>query len=287
LLANLVAEGFFDRFDKVLFVGASMGGFGALNYASVVPGATVLAFSPQTTMNREIAPFETRFKYRVNRTDWVAPEHLDAAKAVPDLGPVFLVYDPHVPEDKAHAARLQADNVIPIKTPHTTHEAIRVIILCEAIFPLIEGVMEEGRVVPEFWRIFRNRRGVRKWCRGLLENLSPYHHPKRCLAAARSIEAAKGMAVARQLRRKAEQQLRGETDLPEAPAIVERPEHMDATRGQMAAMTMVGGRSFLFGALGGLLRAAIGARKPLYSQSWRRSRTPQDWRGVQCYLLTP
>ena len=45
LLANLVAEGFFDRFDKVLFVGASMGGFGALNYASVVPGATVLAFS--------------------------------------------------------------------------------------------------------------------------------------------------------------------------------------------------------------------------------------------------
>jgi esterase/lipase len=94
LLANLVSEGFFDRFDKVLFVGASMGGFGALNYASVVSGATVLAFSPQTTMNREIAPFETRFKYRVNRTDWVAPEHLDAAKAVPDLGPVFLVYDP-------------------------------------------------------------------------------------------------------------------------------------------------------------------------------------------------
>jgi len=52
LLANLVSEGFFDRFEKVLFLGASMGGFGALNYASVVPGATVLAFSPQTTMNR-------------------------------------------------------------------------------------------------------------------------------------------------------------------------------------------------------------------------------------------
>jgi len=244
LLADLVGEGFFDRFEKVLFVGASMGGFGALNYASVVPGATVLAFSPQTTMNREIAPFETRFKYRVNRTDWVAPKNLDAAKAVADLGPVFLVYDPHVPEDKAHATRLQANNVIQIKTPHTTHEAIRVIILCGAIFPLIEGIMEEGRVVPEFWRVFRQRRTVRKWCRGILENLSPYHHPKRSLAAALSIEGSKGMGAARQLRREAQKQLRGETDLLEAPEIVERPEYLDATRGQMAAMTMVGGDYF-------------------------------------------
>ena len=73
-------EGFFERFDQVVFAGASMGGFGALVFSSVAPGSTVIAFNPQTTLDERIVPWETRYRYgRVQ--NWDLPFG-DAADAV-------------------------------------------------------------------------------------------------------------------------------------------------------------------------------------------------------------
>ncbi len=184
LIKGLVRNGFFAEFDHILFVGASMGAFGALNFAPLVDGARVLAFSPQSTMNATIAPFEARFPWAVRNSDWKTPQYLDAAAAVPYLAGATVAFDPYVEEDRLHAMRLQADTVDLIKLPHTTHEAVRVVMKSGAVEQMIEDCMFNGRVGPAFWRKYRNRRSVRKWGRSLMSAVQAGGQPKRILWAA-------------------------------------------------------------------------------------------------------
>lgn len=168
LLQALEERGFFRRFRRVVLTGASMGGFAALNFAPLVPEARVLAFSPQSTMNRVIAPFEERFPFAVRKSNWEAAPFLDATAAVPHIRRAVVLYDPFVPEDRAHAARLAGPNVQFLRAPFTTHEAVRVV-LKSGTFPiLIDTLLQRDEVGPEFWAAFRARRGVTKWQRALL-----------------------------------------------------------------------------------------------------------------------
>jgi hypothetical protein len=168
LLRGLEERGFFRRFRRVVLTGASMGGFAALNFAPLIPEARVLAFSPQSTMNKGIAPFEQRFPYAVKRSNWEGMPFLDAAAAVPYIRHAVVVYDPFVPEDRAHAARLAGPNVQRLRVPFGTHEAIRVV-LKSGTFPLlIDRLVETDEIGPAFWAAYRARRGVPKWQRALL-----------------------------------------------------------------------------------------------------------------------
>lgn len=168
LLRGLEERGFFRRFRRVVLTGASMGGFAALNFAPLIPEARVLAFSPQSTMNKVIAPYEARFPFAVKRSNWEGMPFLDAAAAVPYIRRAVVVYDPMVPEDRAHAARLAGPNVQVLRLPFATHEAIRVV-LKSATFPLlIDALVNGDGAGPEFWQAYRARRSVPKWQRALL-----------------------------------------------------------------------------------------------------------------------
>ena len=168
LLQGLEDRGFFRRFRRVVLTGASMGGFAALNFAPLIPEARVLAFSPQSTMSKVIAPFEERFPFAVRKSNWEAAPFLDAAAAMPYIRRAVVLYDPFVPEDRAHAARLAGPNVQLLRAPFTTHEAIRVV-LKSGTFPLlIDTLLQRDEVGPEFWAAFRARRGVTKWQRAVL-----------------------------------------------------------------------------------------------------------------------
>ena len=184
LLRGLEERGFFRRFRRVVLTGASMGGFAALNFAPLIPEARVLAFSPQTTMNKAIAPYEARFPYSVKRSNWEGMPFLDAAAAVPYIRRAVVLYDPFVPEDRAHAARLAGPNVQFLRAPFTTHEAIRVV-LKSGTFPLLINALVEGdKVGPEFWQAFRARRSVTKWQRALLGTAASRGRPGLVIRAA-------------------------------------------------------------------------------------------------------
>ena len=172
LLQGLQTRGFFRRFRRIVMTGASMGGFGALNMAPLIPGARVLAFSPQSTMNKTIAPYEARFPFAVRKSNWDAPEFLDAAAAIPLIPKVAILYDPFVPEDRAHAARLSGPNVQFLRAPHCTHEAVRVVIKSGAMLPLITALVESDTIGTNFWHSFRARRSVTKWQRAMLSALA-------------------------------------------------------------------------------------------------------------------
>lgn len=90
-------EGFFTRFDHVAFTGTSMGAFGALAYSNHAPGATVMALSPQTTLDLSKAPWEKRFG-KAHAFDWTLP-YSDAAQTVSRAGRIYLVYDPFMVPD--------------------------------------------------------------------------------------------------------------------------------------------------------------------------------------------
>lgn len=211
LLKKLQDVGFFARFRKVVLMGASMGAFAALNYAPLIPGSTVLAFSPQSTMNETIAPFEKRFPFSVRKSNWEGMPFLDAAAAIPYIHRIVMLYDPFVPEDKAHAARMAGPNVEQVKIRHATHEAIRVVLKSDAFYPLLLGVVETDGATGEFWRAYRGRREVRKWLRAFTERLNDGRHPALTLAAGARILRLKDMAVVERAMKKARTQL-GQTE---------------------------------------------------------------------------
>jgi hypothetical protein len=216
LLRGLEERGFFRRFRRVVLTGASMGGFAALNFAPLIPEARVLAFSPQTTMNKVIAPFEARFPYSVKRSNWEGMPFLDAAAAVPYVRRAVVVYDPFVPEDRAHAARLAGPNVQLLRVPFTTHEAIRVI-LKSGTFPVLINALVAGDTVgQDFWATYRARRSVTKWQRAVL--------------AAAAERGRHGLVI-----RGADAMLRLGSDLPEEETVFIRRARRAAVNARKAA----------------------------------------------------
>ncbi|WP_208348283.1 hypothetical protein [Pseudaestuariivita rosea] len=191
MIRDLAGSGLFAPFRSVVLMGASMGGFAALNFAPLIPDARVLAFSPQSTMNQKIAPYERRFRYSVRRSNWDGMPFLDAAAAIPYIPAVSILYDPLVPEDKAHVARMTAPHVQLLRLNHATHEAIRVVIYCDALHQVMRDMAETGRVGPMLWQKMRYRRMVRKWARQFTGNLDTDRHPKLSIAACNALLKAK------------------------------------------------------------------------------------------------
>jgi hypothetical protein len=176
LIVSLRDAGLFARFRRVVFVGASMGGFAALAYLPLVPGAAALAFSPQSTLARSLARFDKRYPYATRKWDWSSPDHLDAAEAGLCGAEVTLVYDPFVKEDHAHARRILGPGVRHVPVRLTGHRAIRQIKEIGGLQELIEGVLSGTPDLAGFYRTFRARRSKLAWQRALIAELRARGH---------------------------------------------------------------------------------------------------------------
>jgi pimeloyl-ACP methyl ester carboxylesterase len=209
MLRQLTAQGFFDGFARIVMIGASMGGFAALNFAPLVPRARVIALSAQSTMNKDIAPYEARFPFAVRKSNWQDPDFLDAARAISAIPAVALLFDPLTPEDAKHADRMAGANVQRIPLPHATHEAVRVVIKSGALATLIADMVAGDRVTSRFWSAYRGRKYVPKWQKSLLMAALERNHPRLALRGAEQVlrmgQAAgladEDLAFARRVRR--------------------------------------------------------------------------------------
>ena len=189
LIIRLRDAGLFKGFRRVVFIGASMGGFAALAYAPLVPGAIVLAFSPQTSLAPAIVPFEKRYKYAARKWDWETPTFRDAAEGIATLSEVYLVYDPFVPEDKAHARRVVGPQVRHLHMDHMGHRAIRTIKKTGTLQSLIETVATGQFDAVRFARGLRTRRTILSWQRAVLGEAERRGHRPLALQAARRLAA--------------------------------------------------------------------------------------------------
>lgn len=122
---HLKSSGFFKQFHRVVFFGASMGGYAALCYCAASPGADVVTFSPQTSLDPATVPFETRYPKGLARGDWECGV-TDGAVGARTARQVMVFADPYHSIDVAHIARLPGRNLRWMRCPNFGHSPARV-----------------------------------------------------------------------------------------------------------------------------------------------------------------
>lgn len=99
---RLVDDAFFEDFDRVLFLGAGMGGYAAAACSPAAPGAAVLLAAPQATLAPALAGWDGRFR-AARRRDF-STRYAFAPDMTEGAGRVSLIFDPTEREDAMHAA---------------------------------------------------------------------------------------------------------------------------------------------------------------------------------------
>ena len=159
----LARDGFFDGYERVVFAGVSMGGFAALAFSSLVPGSHVIAVNPQSTLNTDLVPWETRYE-NGRRQDWTLPLS-DAAELTAKAGRVNIFYDPYHELDQSHVDRLSGDNIHIFKCWFSNHKTAVFLRKIEALKPVMSHVIFDELTEAEFYRLYRRRRNL-PWYRG-------------------------------------------------------------------------------------------------------------------------
>ena len=162
-MQTLAAEGFFDGYDRVVFAGVSMGGFAAIAFASLVPGAHVVSVNPQSTLNPDLVPWETRYQ-NGQRQDWTLPLG-DAAALTSGLGRVNIFYDPYHELDDQHVARFSGDNIRVFNCWFSVHKTAVFLRKIDALKPVMHHAIFDELTHAEFYRLYRARRYL-PWYRG-------------------------------------------------------------------------------------------------------------------------
>ncbi len=164
-MERLAKDGFFQGYDRVVFTGTSMGAFGALVFSSLAPGAHVLAFNPQSTLDTNLVPWEERY-LRGRRQDWTLPLG-DAQGLLDQAGPVSVFYDPYHEPDKRHFERLQGPNVTAYKCFFSNHKSAVFLRKIDALKTIMTAGML-GKLTPDmFYKLYRRRRDL-PWYAGAL-----------------------------------------------------------------------------------------------------------------------
>jgi pimeloyl-ACP methyl ester carboxylesterase len=93
-------------YRKVVTLGNSMGGFGAIYFASQLPNVrTAVSFSPQFSVNAAVVPGETRWgAYRSRITSWTVRDAMEQARDDPEM---LLFFGAGKQEDDQHRILFQ------------------------------------------------------------------------------------------------------------------------------------------------------------------------------------
>jgi hypothetical protein len=164
---GLVAQGFFEGHERVVFAGVSMGGYASLVFSSLVPGAHVVAINPQSTLDPDLVPWETRYE-NGQRQDWTLPLG-DGAALTHGAGRVNIFYDPYFELDQQHVDRFNGDNMRIFKCWFSNHKTAVFLRKIGALKAVMTHCIMDELTEPEFYRLYRERRNL-PWYRGTLSN---------------------------------------------------------------------------------------------------------------------
>ncbi len=199
-------EGFFQQFDRVVFYGASMGAYAACAFSAACPGATVVAISPQATLDRDLCSWEKRYQKAWKRdfstAYGYAPEMAKQAERV------FLLFDPLEGPDAMHAALFQSDNVTKLKCRFQGHRIASGLINMGILKPVVSGCVDGSLTALGFYKMLRARRTFRRYLRELLFKIDIDRHPLMVAYLAEHVLAQGKGPVFRKRLKEANQKLR-------------------------------------------------------------------------------
>lgn len=166
---RLVDDGFFDEFEQVVFYGAGSCGYAAAAFSVAAPGATVVAVQPQATLDPRVTEWDDRF-LRMRRKDFTsrygyAPDMLDAAEKA------YVLYDPNVTLDAAHAAMFTRPNVKKLRLPNIGSALQAEMMKMDVLLPLIVMAADDNLTTLKFAKLMRVRRDNRAYLYRLMQKL--------------------------------------------------------------------------------------------------------------------
>jgi len=166
-LENLRNSGFFKQFKHVVFTGTSMGAYAACAFCGLAPGSTVLAYSPQSTLAKELVPWEKRFN-RGRQQDW-SGRYRDAADLTAPASRVYLCYDPYMEGDKAHADRFHGDNIVHLHSNYIGHKTVVFFRRAGILKDITRLCIENKMTKAIFDDLYRSRRKLPWYYFGLMD----------------------------------------------------------------------------------------------------------------------
>jgi hypothetical protein len=164
---RLVDDGFFDEFEQVIFYGSGSCGYAAAAFSVAAPGATVIAVQPQATLDPRVTEWDDRF-VKMRRTDFTtrygyAPDMLDAADQA------YVIYDPYVAMDAAHAAMFTRSNVKKLRIPNMGSNLQSEMKKMDVLMPLILTAADDNLTTLRFAKLMRARRNNRAYLYRLVQ----------------------------------------------------------------------------------------------------------------------
>lgn len=184
---RLIDDAFFEDFDRVVFYGAGMGGYGAAAFSVAAPGCTVLALAPQATLDPDAAEWDRRF-LKARRLDFsdrfgFAPDMVEgSAKA-------FLVYDPIQQVDAVHAAMFRGPQVVKLRARNIGRDPQAELARLNILRPLIDAACTGTLTAQTFFGLWRARRDSAPYLGRLIGRLQSMDRPARLLKALRLANA--------------------------------------------------------------------------------------------------
>jgi len=168
-LGHLAEERFFDRFQRVVFSGTSMGGYAACAFSSLAPGSTVVAFSPQSTLDPRVSNWDRRYPSGT-AADWSGP-YADAGRELRKAEKAWIVYDPNVKQDSMHAERLIGPATTLLRARYADHFSAQYLrqigVLSGFVRECVNGDMTESR----FYELYRSARSYRRYLNGVTQKV--------------------------------------------------------------------------------------------------------------------
>ncbi|WP_204112489.1 phosphoadenosine phosphosulfate reductase [Shimia biformata] len=169
-------DGFFQKFDKVVFYGASMGAYAAAAFSAAAPGATVICISPQATLDREVAGWETRYRKAWRRN--FNGRYGYAPDMVAHAGAVHLFYDPRASLDAMHAALFRGPNIHKYRCRFMGHRIASLWLQLGILKPVVEGCVDGSLTGPGFYSLLRRRRENPRFQKEMLQMLEAADRPR-------------------------------------------------------------------------------------------------------------
>ncbi|MFZ1470585.1 MAG: hypothetical protein WAT09_16665 [Paracoccaceae bacterium] len=174
-LEDLRDDGFFRRFPAVSMYGSSMGGFGALAFAPLAPGCTVMALAPQRSLDQTLCPYESRYRHGRLTTDWSLPFG-DAAQGVRAASRAYIGFDPTLTEDRLHAESMAGPNVTFLPMRAMGHKLPPALLKMGLLKPLSLAAFTAQLELPAFARMMRARRDSMPWRAEFLARCRAHGH---------------------------------------------------------------------------------------------------------------
>lgn len=182
-------EGFFAGFDRVVFYGASMGAYAAAAFSSSAPGSTVIAISPQATLSRDTAIWETRYRKAWKRDFSDSSPYAYAPEQIASADRVYLFYDPMAPLDAMHAALFRGGNVEKFHCRFMGHRIASLWLLMGVLKPVVTACVDGSLTRTGFYRHLRARRGTDRYERLLLATVQERKRPDLVVRLCQSVLA--------------------------------------------------------------------------------------------------